>query len=203
MPGEILGFRALLDVKLAMNGHDLSASGAALQGDAFDTRGRIILARRWRADHPSLWPTSAPEGELACRFDTIWLGWTKGPVYLLRANSVWGEVVAPNASLLDIAAKGGPKRAQYPVSQTDSGTNATAIPALLAIGIDLSSPLSVAREFGFRIADFDDKENRTYPRLVCASNSRWPIMPMTSSPRIRSLVCFPPAGHPKNSAGLR
>jgi hypothetical protein len=170
-PGAMLGFRGLFDVRLALNGHDLSLSNDSGLGDAYDTRGRIILARRHSNVHPSLWsygPDVDPANyENACVFDSVWMGWTAGSAYGHAARRI-GELAASGKSLVFMAQQDPPIRVKYPVSETKPGPSSiiTSSPLLEQLQFSLESSPGVTREIGFRIGNFDDAPASQYPCLL-------------------------------------
>jgi hypothetical protein len=175
-PGAMLGFRGMFDVKLALNGHDLlSHPNDSALGDAYDTRGRIIVARRQANAHPSLWsygPDIDPAHYAdACIFDSIWMGWTAGSAYGHSTRS-YGAVIGSGKSLVDLATQDPPTRVRYPVGEANPGPPSiiSSSPLLDRLQFSLQSRPGVAREFGFRIGAYDhpegDPETQQYPRLL-------------------------------------
>lgn len=168
--GKITGFRALLDVRLILNGH---RNAPAARPERGDTRGRFVFLAT-RKNSRSLWKidtaTKNPVPDHGALFDRIWMGLSDS--VKSSGETSWGLDSWQDKTLVDLA--GLDKADGYPTLYASPADPkqydiVNFVPLLSQLNLPMSR-LSVQRQLGFRPVAFDtspqDHEAAKYPRLA-------------------------------------
>lgn len=168
--GKINGFRALLDVRLILNGHERAPAARPERGD---TRGRFVFLATQKTGSRSLWKIDTANHDAipdhGALFDRIWMGLSDN--VKPSGETVWSLSYWQDKTLVDLA--GLDKADRYPARYV-SPANSNAydivnfVPLLSQLKLPMSN-LSVQRQLGFRSVAFDNKDKEDYlhyPRLA-------------------------------------
>lgn len=168
--GKIAGFRALLDVRLILNGHTTAPTTRPERGD---TRGRFVFLAKQK-NNESLWKVApATKGVVpdhGAKFDGIWIGLSNG--VNSHGETSWSLTSWSNKTLVDLVNLDQndryPERHVVPAKR-DQFDIINFVPLLSQLKLPMSN-LSVKRQLGFRPVAFDADpalhDISHYPRLA-------------------------------------